>query len=296
MNYKDYIVAQELIRSYDFDIVRDGGLKGFIPFATKTDDNATPQMELYPTNVLHLSDYTDYMESSCFDFEGAIACCHFGHYAEGYLFYMIAPEEHQPLIFSKRFDSTAIYSNIATMGVVNPALLRFGLWMMFGLCHNAHSIAIHSSVVVNDGRAVLFLGESGTGKSTHTRLWLKHIAGSMLLNDDSPIVRMVEHVPTAFGSPWSGKAPCYRNKSYPIAALVRIKQAPYNRITRLPIISAIGALLPSCPPAFAVETALEDNICNILSEIISRVPVYQLECLPDADAAQLSFQTTILNH
>ena len=121
----------------------------------------------------------------------------------------------------------------------------------------------------------------------------EHISGAQLLNDDSPIVRVVEGVPTVFGSPWSGKTPCYRNESYPIAAFVRLAQAPHNRIARLPVVRAIGALLPSCPPAFAYDAQLQDNICDTLSQLIARVPVYQLECLPDADAARLSFETTI---
>ena len=58
-------------------------------------------------------------------------------------------------------------------------------------------------------------------------------------------------------------------------------------------VRAIGALLPSCPPAFAYDAQLQDNICDTLSQLIARVPVYQLECLPDADAARLSFETTI---
>ena len=161
------------------------------------------------------------------------------------------------------------------------------------MCSLSFGIAIHSSVIVHSGRAVLFLGESGTGKSTHTRLWREHISGAQLLNDDSPIVRVVEGVPTVFGSPWSGKTPCYRNESYPIAAFVRLAQAPHNRIARLPVVRAIGALLPSCPPAFAYDAQLQDNICDTLSQLIARVPVYQLECLPDADAARLSFETTI---
>ena len=106
-------------------------------------------------------------------------------------------------------------------------------------------------------------------------------------------MRIVEDVPTVFGSPWSGKTPCYRNESYPIAAFIRLKQAPYNRIARLPVIQAIGALLPSCPPAFAYDGRLQDNICNTLSQLIARVPVYQLECLPDAAAVRLSFETTL---
>ena len=83
------------------------------------------------------------------------------------------------------------------------------------------------------------------------------------------------------------------NESYPIAAFVRLAQAPHNRIARLPVVRAIGALLPSCPPAFAYDAQLQDNICDTLSQLIARVPVYQLECLPDADAARLSFETTI---
>ena len=54
------------------------------------------------------------------------------------------------------------------------------------------TVALHGSCIVYKGKAVLFLGESGTGKSTHTRLWRENIAGSKLLNDDSPIVRYEE--------------------------------------------------------------------------------------------------------
>ena len=56
-------------------------------------------------------------------------------------------------------------------------------------------------------------------------------------------------------------------------------------------IAALGALLPSCPPSFAYDNELQDNICETLSEVLAKVPVYHLECLPDADAAQLSYST-----
>lgn len=138
---------------------------------------------------------------------------------------------------------------------------------------------------------MLFLGESGTGKSTHTRLWRQHIPGAELLNDDSPVVRMTDGTPTVYGTPWSGKTPCYRNEHYPIRAIVRLSQAPHNRIRRLPTVMAIGALLPSCPPAFAYDAALQDHVCATLSDILARVPVYHLECLPDEAAARLSFTT-----
>ena len=172
-------------------------------------------------------------------------------------------------------------------------LMRFGLWIMFGIAISPEAIAIHSSTIECEGRAVLFLGESGTGKSTHTRLWQEHIPGARLLNDDSPIIRMYQGQATAFGSPWSGKTPCYRNISRPIAGIVRLSQAPANEITRLSILRAVGSLLPSCPPAFAYDSDLQDRICRTLSDILTQAPVWHLACLPDKAAAELSYATVL---
>ena len=259
----DYLVAQDLIRSEHLDLVREGGLNGFKPFETTCGAATEPLIRLSPAEPLTLDDFAGYRELDRFDFDEAVADCHFGRYDGGRLFYMTAPGQ-RPVLFAKADGDPLVRSNVAADGRPDPSLLRFGLWMSFGIAHNPHSIAIHSSVIVHSGRAVLFLGESGTGKSTHTRLWREHIPGAQLLNDDSPIVRVVEGVPTVFGSPWSGKTPCYRNESYPIAAFVRLAQAPHNRIARLPVVRAIGALLPSCPPAFAYDAQLQDNICDTL--------------------------------
>lgn len=92
-----------------------------------------------------------------------------------------------------------------------------------------------------------------------------------------------------FGAPWSGKTPCYRNVCQPIRAIVRLSQAPHNRIRRLRAIEAIGALLPSCPPSFAHDETLEDAVCATVSAVVAQVPVYHLECLPDAAAAELAW-------
>ena len=225
----DYLVAQDLIRSEHLDLVREGGLNGFKPFETTCGAATEPLIRLSPAEPLTLDDFAGYRELDRFDFDEAVADCHFGRYDGGRLFYMTAPGQ-RPVLFAKADGDPLVRSNVAADGRPDPSLLRFGLWMSFGIAHNPHSIAIHSSVIVHSGRAVLFLGESGTGKSTHTRLWREHIPGAQLLNDDSPIVRVVEGVPTVFGSPWSGKTPCYRNESYPIAAFVRLVQAPHNRI------------------------------------------------------------------
>lgn len=230
-----------------------------------------------------------YRELDTFDFPDAVAVCRFGRDAQGHRFSMHL-DSGEVVTFTRTFGAAEVVSNITPAH--NPSLLRFGLWMMFGLAVNPFgSVAVHSSVIRTAAGAVLFLGESGTGKSTHTRLWREHIPGATLLNDDSPILRIKDGIPTVYGSPWSGKTPCYKAASSPVRGIVRLSQAPHNRIRRLPAIAALGALLPSCPPAFAFDAELQDHICATLSALIAEIPVYHLECLPDAAAAELSCKT-----
>lgn len=174
----------------------------------------------------------------------------------------------------------------------DAAVLRFALWMAYSmLSASSRMVLIHSSVIVHHQRAVLFLGESGTGKSTHTRLWLHHIPDSHLLNDDSPILVIENGIPMVYGTPWSGKTHCYHPYHFPLAAAVRLSQAPANHISQQSVLGAFAALQPSCPPALAQDNYFSDYIITLLSDVISAVPVYHLACLPDAAAAQLSHDT-----
>ena len=217
--------------------------------------------------------------------EGVVS--QFGLYSDGYTF-VITPPDNEPLhLWIEKKDNTVCFK-----GNLNPVLLRFACWIAYGVVIAPFStVAIHTSVIQYSGKAVFFLGESGTGKSTHTRLWRENIEGAVLLNDDSPILRLIDGKPWVFGSPWSGKTPCYKNESYPLAACVRLSQAPKNRIRKLSVTQGYGALHPSCPPCFAYDDALYDPISNVLSNLLSTVPVYHLACLPNADAARLSCET-----
>lgn len=76
-----------------------------------------------------------------------------------------------------------------------------------------------------------------------------------------------------------------------MAAIVRLEQRPENAIRRLPVLEAFGALQPSCPPALAHSEVMIDRIVGLISDVLLRVPVYRLRCLPDRDAAMLSFRT-----
>lgn len=151
---------------------------------------------------------------------------------------------------------------------------------------------IHASAVVKDGTAILFLGESGTGKSTQARLWCENIPDTFLLNDDCPAIRL----PYVYGTPWSGKTPCYKNEHYPIRAIVRLSQAKQNQIERLTVLRSIGALQPSFSPQLANEDSNMDHIMSLISDIIESIPVYHLACLPNRQAVLLCYQTLFEQH
>ena len=177
-------------------------------------------------------------------------------------------------------------------GNLHAELCRFGMWIGVGLMFAPHNVvALHASCVVCGDKAVLFLGESGTGKSTHSRLWMENVDGAFLLNDDSPFLRVEDDRVWAYGSPWSGKTPCYRQERYELKGCVRLSQAPYNRMKKLSVLPAYGAIHPSCPPAFAYDEALYDYICDFISSLLAAVPCYHLECLPNKEAALLAFET-----
>lgn len=148
------------------------------------------------------------------------------------------------------------------------------------------TLLIHASCVRHGGLSYPFIAKSGTGKSTHSSLWLKHIPDTDLINDDNPIVRVIEGRVYLFGSPWSGKTPCYRNVKTRLGAITKIERAPANRIERLRAVQAFATLLPSCS-SMKWDSTIYNNICDTITKVISSVPVYTMHCLPDEDAAHV---------
>ena len=205
-----------------------------------------------------------------------------------------APEPGLPIVARLTADKNFSHARMRILDD-GEKMVRFAVdnafMIMFAISSStAGTLEIHSSVTVCDGRAYAFLGKSGTGKSTHSRLWRQYIPGSTLLNDDNPIIRAEDGSVRIYGSPWSGKTPCYKSESYPLAAIVRLRQAPENRIRRLGAVEAYASLFPSCS-AFREVSGSADGIHSTLAEVIGKVPVYQLDCLPDKEAAELCHST-----
>lgn len=156
------------------------------------------------------------------------------------------------------------------------------------------TLLFHSSVTVRDGRGYMFLGHSGTGKSTHSRMWKEAFADARLLNDDNPAVRILPNNEVrVYGTPWSGKTPCYINDSAPVAALVQLAQAPENTMTRLRMTQAYPYILASVS-GLKVLPEMMDRLYETIAQLLELTPVYKLECLPNTDAARLCAQTCSL--
>ncbi len=148
------------------------------------------------------------------------------------------------------------------------------------------ALELHASVVVKDAKGYLFLGKSGTGKSTHSRMWQEAFEDAWLLNDDNPVARVEEDGVWVYGSPWSGKTPCYKNARARVGAFVRLHQAPQNSITKARPSKAYVEIYGSCSGLKFTE-AVRDELYEVIRKVIEAVPVYELECLPDVAAAQV---------
>lgn len=213
--------------------------------------------------------------------------CTLSKIGESYIFDIEENDEYPNAKFI--LSNNKVLSNIDSNKLSAPHLLGFSLWMAYNLfIINQNAITIHASTIVFNNTAILFLGESGTGKSTHSNLWEQHFPGSYVLNDDSPVIAIENDQILIYGSPWSGKGRRFHNQVFPLKAIVRIEQAPFNKIETLSKLHAIGAVLPSLPPSFAYDDQLLDLQTNILSTIISKTNVYKLKCLPNLEAAQTS--------
>ena len=166
------------------------------------------------------------------------------------------------------------------------------LMILYALATAAeNTVLFHAAVVSHKDKGYMFLGPSGTGKSTHASLWQQYIEETALINDDNPVVRINEdgHA-VVYGSPWSGKTPCFRNVSFPLGGIVNLSQAPYNKIHQLSGIHAYAALVASISGK-RWDADIADGLHRTENILATTVPVWHLECLPDEEAARLCNET-----
>ena len=150
-------------------------------------------------------------------------------------------------------------------------------------------LPLHASLVEKDGFGLIFLGPSGTGKSTQAKLWERYLGADFIIGD-RPGMRKVDGQWFGFGMPWDGKDHIYRQTSAPVRALVLLEQAKENRITPMNTAQAMTVMLRQAMMPVWDDTAM-DGATAQMAALAAEVPMYHLSCLPDEAAARLTYET-----
>ena len=172
------------------------------------------------------------------------------------------------------------------------SMQRFGLnnavMLAYAFASAPHqTLLVHASLVRASGMAYAFIARSGTGKSTQTANWLKTIPETDLMNDDNPIIRIIDGNAVAYGSPWSGKTPCYNNAYARVGGIIKLSQAPHNKMRILSLPEAYAYMLSSAS-GLKMDRQMADYMYESIKHVITHVKCYHLDCLPNTEAAEVA--------
>lgn len=150
-------------------------------------------------------------------------------------------------------------------------------------------LLMHGSVVAVDGEAYMFTALSGTGKSTHVRLWRKLFGErAVMVNDDKPLVRIGGERAIVYGTPWDGKHHLSNNIAVPLKAIVVLRRGLENEIHPLTVQEAFPTLLQQ---SFRTEDPMVTiRTMQLLSKLSKQVGLYELHCNMDPEAAVVAYQ------
>ncbi|MCQ2485972.1 MAG: hypothetical protein MJ168_11655 [Clostridia bacterium] len=149
---------------------------------------------------------------------------------------------------------------------------------------------LHSSTVVVDGKAYSFSAPCGTGKSTHTGLWMKLLGEkAFIINDDKAAYRKIDDKYYVYGTPFSGKHEINVDTRAELKGICFVEQAKENSIERIPMDDAVSLIIsqtvrPSVPQRM-------EMMCDFIDELIRDIPIYRLKCNIELEAAKLSYET-----
>jgi hypothetical protein len=186
-------------------------------------------------------------------------------------------------------DKSTVKTDITLLKESESFFLLYFLRTAYGITSAYQkTLKIHASVIEKDGKALVFLGKSGTGKSTHSKLWQKYVHSCSLLNDDEPIIRIMNDGSIkVFGAPWSGSTPCYKNIFAKVSAFVHLYQSSENRLTKLNGVESFASLLQST----AIMRSDSNNrsmVISVINDILNKISVYRLDNRPDREAVALT--------
>lgn len=153
-----------------------------------------------------------------------------------------------------------------------------------------NGLMLHASAAALGGRAYLFSGPCGRGKSTHTRLWQQTFGEAVqVFNDDKPALRRLDGRWYAYGTPWCGKDGINLNQKWTLGGICFLEKSQENRIRRLPAAEALPLILAQT--TYRLPPQYMELLLASLDSLLREIPVFLLENRPEEAAARLSFET-----
>lgn len=178
---------------------------------------------------------------------------------------------------SKRLAILAYGEGLCIYRHISREMVRFGGFL------------IHAAVVAVDGEAYAFTAKSGTGKTTHMRLWLDRFGErAEVVNGDKPILRWIDDTLYAYGTPWCGSEEMGNNMRAPLRALCFVERSETNSITRIPPSDVIGRIFQQLLIPQDEETL--DRFLALVEKMIAETDCFLLRCNMQPEAAQVAWQ------
>ena len=173
-------------------------------------------------------------------------------------------------------DREAVYESLAAYRKIAERMI------------DCDTLLFHGSAICADGQGYMFCAESGTGKSTHTRLWREHLTNHeiFMVNDDKPLIQIKDEV-RVFGTPWSGKHHLETNTDVPLKAVCFLERGETNHIEKISADEALPQLI-----RYSYHSEIPERVkrsIGLLIEMMRTVSFYRLQCNMDPEAAEVSF-------
>ncbi len=151
-------------------------------------------------------------------------------------------------------------------------------------------ILFHGSIIAVDGIGYLFTASSGTGKSTHARLWREYFGErAVMVNDDKPLIKISQNGIIAYGTPWDGKHRLSNNIAVPLKAICILERSNENQISKIKYKEAFSMLLQQTYRPSKPENMVKT--IQLVEKLGKTVNIYHLGCNMNPEAARIAYET-----
>ena len=192
---------------------------------------------------------------------------------------------HKIAVIDEEFKSGDIFFGEMTDNICEPLEYPLDEVLMVNLLAVGRGLMAHGCGMEIRGDGLLFVGVSGSGKSTMAKIAMKS-AGAKILNDDRTIMRKIGSEYFIYGTPWHGEIDECCSESAPLKKIFFIKHAKDNKIRKLSPADAVSRFISSSFPPFWSDKGMEFTM-QFLSELVSDIPVYELGFLPEERVLEL---------